>query len=341
MPGSAWNNNKKRKRPASKSCIAEGPYLPSKRAKTVPASNPSWLEADQTVCAVSTEPPVIQSAATGQDWAKPVRRAQSAPSEDRGQVQEQDSDGLESQPLPRECFSGTNDLFPGPRAQEAIVAPLTRQALQHLNRTNNQSSSSAASLSMSSEVSSELLDSLALDEPKGTINAYKPKYVFALEERGIYFADDEPEKTPSNLDELTGAIFGSRAPNEYAIVQSILPKIIPIEELSIDSEASTVPEQQWHRKIMIDPNAKPLLKNIKPDRTVGWSKCMFECPRALKYLDSRACPVASNPGLAWPLFTAEFKGDKGDLKVARLQNLHNGPLYYRICCISGSSTAKR
>ena len=116
----------------------------------------------------------------------------------------------ESQPLPRECFSGTNGLFPGPRAQEAIVAPLTRQALQHLNRTNNQSSSSAASLSISSEVSSELLDSLALDEPKGTINAYKPKYVFALEERGIYFADDEPEKTPSNLDELTGAIFGSR-----------------------------------------------------------------------------------------------------------------------------------
>ena len=111
---------------------------------------------------------------------------------------------------------------------------------------------------------------------------------------------------------------------ESATVQSILPEIIPIEELSIDSKASTVPEQQWHRKIMIDPKAKPLLTTIKPDRTVGWSRRMFEYPRALKYLDARACPVASNPGLAWPLFTAEVKGDNGDLKVARLQNLHNG-----------------
>ena len=141
---------------------------------------------------------------------------------------------------------------------------------------------------MSSEVSSEFLESLAPDEPKGPINAYNPKYVFALEDRGIYFADNEPEKTPSNLDELTRAIFGSRdspepddisamnlrilmrkAPNESATVQSILPKIIPIEELSIDSKASTVPEQQSHRKIMIDPNAKPLLTTIKPDRTVS------------------------------------------------------------------------
>ena len=77
---------------------------------------------------------------------------------------------------------------------------------------------------------------------------------------------------------------------------------------------------------MIDPNAKPLLTTIKPDRTVGWSRRMFEYPRALKYLDARACPVASNPGLAWPLFTAEVKGNKGDLKVARLQNLHNGAI---------------
>ena len=227
MPESAWNNNKKRKRPASESSIAEGPCLPSKKAKVVPASNPSWLEADQTVRAVSTEPPVIRRAATGQDWAKPVRRAQSAPSDDRGQVQEQDSDGpfiegpsrrratdlfcySESQLLPRECFSETNSPFPGPRAQEAILTPLTRQALQHLNRTNNRSSSPTASLSMSSEVSSELLQSLAPDEAKGTINAYNPKYVVAHEDRGIYFADDEPEKTLSNLDELTRAIFGSR-----------------------------------------------------------------------------------------------------------------------------------
>ena len=153
MPDSAWNNNQKPKRPASESCIAEGPYLPSKKAKTVPASNPSLLEADRTVRAVSTEPPVIRRTTTGQDWANPVRRAQSAPSDGRGQVQEQDSDGpfiegpsrrratdlfyhSENHPLPRECFFGKKKKrpFPGPRAQEAIVASLTRQALQHFEQ---------------------------------------------------------------------------------------------------------------------------------------------------------------------------------------------------------------
>ena len=147
----------------------------------------------------------------------------------------------ESQPPPREYFSETKRPFPGPCAQEAIVAPLTRQALQHLNRTNNQSSSPTASLSMSSEFSSELLESLAPDEPKGTINAYDPKYVFPLEDRGIYFADDELEKTPSNLDIVPSQMTHQQ---DSATVQSILPKIIPVEELGIDSKASTVPEQQ-------------------------------------------------------------------------------------------------
>ena len=35
-------------------------------------------------------------------------------------------------------------------------------------------------------------------------------------------------------------------------------------------------------------------------------------------------PVAGAPSIAWPLFTIEVKGERGNRRVARLQNLHNG-----------------
>ena len=228
---------------------------------------------------------------------------------------------------------------------DTIRLPLSRQALSDLNKLN-QSFSSGSSLSTSPEVPSVATEDTGLrDEPRGAINAYDEGYSAALQDKGIYFADaEEPDKDPSNIQGLMTAVSAARtnytdrdnkaamdlrvlmrkATNESETVQSILPEIVPVRELKIDNDISTAPEQFWDRKAMIGPTDKPMLTAPKPDRAIGWARHVFsEFPQARTYLGYAMCP-ARKSGLTLPLFTIEVKGDKGSLKVARLQNLHNG-----------------
>lgn len=341
----AWDTKMRRKRTVSESEIDGRPYRRSKKVKKVPAGSQSRIKAKRVASVGHISHSTRRRSGTGLDYRTSIRRAESAPADAQIQAAKKCPDfyflqhssekrpsepnrneesNLGSTPVP----TGANDSLSEPLLGDIIVAPLTRQALNHLNRINGSHYSDISS-STSSEAASEMLENFAPDEPKGTINAYNQKYIFALEDKGISFADDEPDNMPSNLDELTKAIFAARevpepddeaartlrilmrnAPNESAIVQNILPEIIPIKALEIDKKTSTAPDQLWHRKIMIDPNVKPFLTTIKPNRTIGWSRRVFGYPNAVKHLDARMCPVAGNSGLAWAFFTVEVKGER-------------------------------
>ena len=230
-----------------------------------------------------------------------------------------------------------------PDTPDVIVGPLSEQALRQLNKLSRQSSSES-SPSMTSGVTSGLPDSLVLEEPKGTINAYNEEYLLALSERGIEFADGAAHKMPSNLGALKEALkkkrsdpgpddaearrlrtlMANNANNEPAITLQILPTIVPVGALHVDEATYMVPHQQWSRKIMVEPKMKPVLTAVKPDLTIGWSRAVFSQRKAMRYLGAHACPVVGHSNLAIPLFTVEAKGDGGILRVARSQNLHNG-----------------
>ena len=225
-----------------------------------------------------------------------------------------------------------------PDTPDVVVRPLTERALYQLNKLNR-TSSSEASPAMTSGISSALPESLIVEKKEGLINAYSPSYCEALEERGIEFADDQ---RPSNFKKLKEALkekrstsvpddaavkrlrnLVSEANSESGVVQNILPEIVPHKALDHDTNCM-VPDDKWDLKTMVEPNVKPALTPVKPNWTYGWPKKHFECKRAMKLLGAYACPVVKSPQLAFPLFTIEVKGEKGCLKVARLQNLHNG-----------------
>ena len=75
---------------------------------------------------------------------------------------------------------------------------------------------------------------------------------------------------------------------------------------------------------MVAPHTKPTLTAPRLDMTISWSSDIFKYQLAIDHLGAVACPVAKEPGLAFPLFTIKVKGAKGTLRVTRLQHLHNG-----------------
>ncbi len=285
-------------------------------------------------------------------------RSESAPSVHRRRSQEEDSNNPflhtaseqgdtslidDGDKLAHARGGCTETLKPSkdPDTPNVIVEPLTKRALQQLNKMNRSSLPEASPL-LPSEASSALPESLELEETKGTISPYNPMYLVELNGRGIDFADETFDKLPSNLHDLKKALKEQRSdsgPNDKAarvfwehleiahgktFLYYILPKIVPLDALDADDATYTVPEQQWYRKIMIEPNAKPALTAVKPDQTIGWEKHIFAYPKAMDHLDAYACPVVEVPRLAFPLFTVEAEVDRGNLKVARLQNLHTG-----------------
>jgi len=235
------------------------------------------------------------------------------------------------------------DPLPESSVQGGILTPLTRQALRQLNKANGISDPGMSS-TVPTDAKSESSEFHPPDEPKCAINAYHANYARALTYHGIYFADWTPDLWPSNLKGVQDAISAKRdspepddkmaallrfvmheSRSESATVASILPKIIPLAEIESDMVyAHSTSEQLWRRKIMIEPDKHISVTTLNPDRAIGWKTQVFDYPDALKVIEPWMCPVASNTDFAWPLFTIEVKGDKGNLKVARLQNLHNG-----------------
>ena len=151
------------------------------------------------------------------------------------------------------------------------VGPLTEQALRQLNKSNRPYSSEASPPMTLGTRSENSINSGLSDEPKNAINADDPCYFRGLKERGIYFADDESDKDPSNIQELMKAVSAKRpkhagpdgtaartlrirarkALNESAMVQSVLPEIVPLPELWRANDISTTPDQKWHHMVMI------------------------------------------------------------------------------------------
>ena len=225
------------------------------------------------------------------------------------------------------------------------VGLLTEQALRLLNKSDRPYTSKASPSMTSGTHSENSINSWLSDEPEDAINADDPRYFRGLKERGIYFADDEPDKDPSNIQELMKAVSAKRPNyagpdgtaarnlrirarkvlNESGMVQSVLPEIVPLPELWRANDISTTPDQKWHRMVMMRPDEPQLLAAPKPNRTIGWSESVFSAyPKAMRRLGIIVCPVAENAELAIPLFTIEVEGPEGSLEVARLHNLHNG-----------------
>jgi len=207
---------------------------------------------------------------------------------------------------------------------------LTEEAVDDLNEELDMDAQSSCSFTTS--------------DSTGTINAYSSRFEAELRRRGVIFIEDEEERAPTNLDDLKTAIFASRespepteddvkkfrkrirkSSNEAAALQSTLSKIIPLDEIWDRDDLLTIPNQQWDKKVSL-PSDAPVstrLATPKPDQTVGLSASTLACDNALAVLRPWAFPVTAAPDLTFPLFTVEGKGDQGNLKVSRLQNLHN------------------
>ena len=341
----ACNDKMQRKRSASESFIDERLHKYTKTASNLDPVSTS--PTDRPIDLPSKEP------------RKPGRKSNSAPCGNQFRYREPDIGNPRASPeshhdllraredlsQARACCAQVQTYSPVLNPPDTIRLPLSRQALSDLNKLN-QSFSSGSSLSTFPEVPSVATEDTGLrDEPRGAINAYDEGYSAALQDKGIYFADaEEPDKDPSNIQALMTAVSATRtnytdpdnnaardlrirmkkATNESETVQSVLPEIVPVRELQIENDVSTAPEQKWSRKAMIGPREKPMLTAPKPDRTIGWARHVFsKFPQARRYLGFAMCPAPKHE-LTIPLFTIEVKGDRGSLKVARLQNLHNG-----------------
>lgn len=237
--------------------------------------------------------------------------------------------------------TGAEPLPPKPITEDHYyIAPLTREALHQLNKVQHPS---LPDLVSSADSESMADDTIVTKDSKASANAYDSEFEKFLKYRGIFYADNKIV-LPSDLMDLEQAIYSPRpgsepdkaaadilrrqigqCTNEVATVSSILPKVVPLEEIINTETLSLAQDSSWCRQCIIPGPMKPDLTVPKPDKTIGWADdVFFDYPKAQGYLKPQMLPVTSNRKLAWPLFTVEVKGDKGDLKVASLQNLWNG-----------------
>ena len=89
--------------------------------------------------------------------------------------------------------------------------------------------------------------------------------------------------------------------------------------------------QPWDEGVLVQPSVQPTLAVPKADRVFGWSTSAFPYPKARKPLRCIVRPVPLRPQLSWPYFAIELKGKTGSLRIASLQNLHNGLSCSTIC----------
>jgi hypothetical protein len=194
------------------------------------------------------------------------------------------------------------------------------------------------------------------------INSSDPSFELELHRRRACYVDDASH-LPSDLLELEEAINAPRASstlsrnrlsafqrrlrnscNEAAVVQAIMPKLVPVEDLLDDESIITVPNQQFDKEcsLRIPATAQYRIPPPKPDQTIGLSSSNFTIyENALAYLGHKARPIKCLPGLTFPLVTVEAKGDRGQ-NVCRSQNLHNAAVVLhqllRLWEDSGSAT---
>jgi hypothetical protein len=175
------------------------------------------------------------------------------------------------------------------------------------------------------------------------INSSDPSFELELHRRRAFYVDNAMH-LPHDIDALESTLHASRVSpepdetylasfqrrlrnscNEAAVVQGVMPKLVPIDSL-LDNEALiTVPNQQWDKEccLRIPVSAQYRIPPPKPDQTIGLAASNFSaCETALARLAHKARPIRSLPSLTFPLVTVEAKGDRGQ-NVCRSQNLHN------------------
>jgi hypothetical protein len=175
------------------------------------------------------------------------------------------------------------------------------------------------------------------------INSSDPSFELELHRRRAFYVDNASH-LPEDLVELDSALNALRASpepdeayltsfqrrlrnscNEAAVVQGVMPKLVPIDSL-LDNEALiTVPNQQWDKEcgLHVPASAQYRIPPPKPDQTIGLAASDFSAyETALAYLAHKARPIKCLPSLAFPLVTVEAKGDRGQ-NVCRSQSLHN------------------
>ena len=215
--------------------------------------------------------------------------------------------------------------------------PLTKETLRFLNRNTDVEDSKT------SNTISEVSESVISEAQSGSINAYDPEYRNALEDRDIFFAVGKD--LPFNFHELWKAMLQPRdspgpddieaenfraqltnANNGSASVKDMIPQLVPLMSLQLEKDTAYVKDQLWRRDVALQPDLKPTLTTPKPDVTIGSSPEVFKSRyrKAYKSLQAIISPIAGFRSVAWPIITIEARGDGGSMRVARLQNLHNG-----------------
>ncbi|KAF2670144.1 hypothetical protein BT63DRAFT_230794 [Microthyrium microscopicum] len=179
------------------------------------------------------------------------------------------------------------------------------------------------------------------------INSADPSFELELHRRRAFLVHDPKitgSKAPNDLDDLEAALNASRSSpepdehylvsfqrrlrnscNEAAVVQAVMPKLVPIDQLLDREDVITVPNQQWDKECALPrpASAQYRIPLPKPDQTIGLAASNFHAyENALAHLSHSARPARSLSNLTFPLLTVEAKGDTGH-NVCRLQNLHN------------------
>ncbi|KIW01739.1 uncharacterized protein PV09_06915 [Verruconis gallopava] len=175
------------------------------------------------------------------------------------------------------------------------------------------------------------------------INSSDPSFELELHRRRAFYIDNASH-LPDDLADFEAAVNASRASpepdeaylasfqrrlrnscNEAAVVQGVMPKLVPIDSLLDNETLVTVPNQQWDKEcgLRVPPSAQYRIPPPKPDQTIGLAASVFSAyETALAYLAHKARPIKCLPSLAFPLVTVEAKGDRGQ-NVCRSQSLHN------------------
>ena len=179
-------------------------------------------------------------------------------------------------------------------------------------------------------------------EKSSNISGDNEEYADLLEERNIFLADDRNVAPPVNLESFKKAMLemkdisdvDSKSAKSYRMKlrefsyertfnQVGLPYLLPAREFTGEENICEAADVGWSRNSMADIDKKPALTRPQPDMTYGWPRKAFGSRDAINALGNRAFPIQGNKTLVFPLFTIETKGEKGTLRVARLQNLHN------------------
>jgi len=62
-------------------------------------------------------------------------------------------------------------------------------------------------------------------------------------------------------------------------MQGLLPQLLPIIDRFWDSDSDAHPvDQQWDRRVLLDPHLHPSLKPPKPDQAFGFTPEAFPFP---------------------------------------------------------------